>query len=176
MVIFLFRPFCFAVRPLSISHCVEINQSTAVLWDWNNSFGLKINITIRFDAYTRHIWYNRLRIFPMSVLYAEPIENPRSFARRIRHVPSKDFVYMTSSNRGNDNASSVFGFYLGERNWKLPPPDVIIFSISLQVTRNDTRSDESATTATIVRTLIKPFKTTHNIKSLSIVVSEVRLL
>lgn len=163
MVSFLFCPFCFVVRPLSIFHCVEINQSTAVPRDRNNSFGLKINITVCFDAYTRHIWYNRVRIFPMSVLYAGPIENPRSFARRIRHVPSQDFVYMTSSNRGNDNASSVFGFYLGERNWKLPPPDVIIFSISLRVTRNDTHSDESETTATIVPTLIKPFKTAQRL-------------
>lgn len=108
MVIFLFCPFCFAVRPLSVSHNVEINQSTAVPWDRNNSFGSKINITICFGAYTRHIWYNRERISPMSVLYAEPTENPRSFARRIRHVPTKDFVYMTSSNRGSVSLISLW--------------------------------------------------------------------
>lgn len=52
MVIFLLYPFCFAVRPLSVSHCAEINQSSAVPWDLNNSFGSKINITICFSSYT----------------------------------------------------------------------------------------------------------------------------
>jgi len=64
--------FCFAVRPLSVSRCAEINQSAAAVpWDRNNSFGSKINITICFGAYTitTRVVYNRVSILSMRVLY-----------------------------------------------------------------------------------------------------------